>query len=106
MKKFLFFLSAVVMLIVVCVQTNSSSTDLLLENVEALSAGEVHLGYKRTTGPCPQLMLINDGFVVLLVVILKNVYQVIVSYEESIIRFIKSLCMYSSMYRESFCYRV
>ena len=54
MKKILFFLSAVVMLIIVCVQTNSSSTDLLLENVEALSAGEVHLGYKRTTGPCPQ----------------------------------------------------
>ncbi|MQO39885.1 NVEALA domain-containing protein, partial [Segatella copri] len=42
MKKILFFLSAVVMLIIVCVQTNSSSTDLLLENVEALSAGEVH----------------------------------------------------------------
>lgn len=54
MKKILFFLSAVVMLIIVCVQTNSSFTDLLLENVEALSAGEVHLGYKRTTGPCPQ----------------------------------------------------
>lgn len=53
MKKFLFFISAVIVLFIVCIHANTSSTDLLLEKVEALSAGEVHLGYKKTTGPCP-----------------------------------------------------
>lgn len=54
MKKKLFLLSAAAMLLVMSFHVGPSATsDLMLENVEALSAGEVHLGYKVRTGACP-----------------------------------------------------
>lgn len=55
MKKCLFFAFCSIVLLAACLSTkmSSSSNDLLLENVEALSRGEVGLWYKVSTGPCP-----------------------------------------------------